>query len=533
MEQSGEKKSFLYGAAWLTAAAAVVKVIGALYKIPLSGIIGDAGFSYFNTAYEIYAVLLMVSTAGLPVAMSRMIAESESRGRYNQVRRTFRSSFLLFFLLGGAGTVLMCGFPKALAEKIGQPDAWYAILALGPSALLLCLTSAFRGFFQGQGDMRPTSISQILEALCKLVIGLGLAWFLTVSYHDVPLAAGGAILGVTIGSLLALGYMAVSYGAGIKRLPKSQDIPLSYGASAKRLLSIAVPITIGAAGLQLINLIDTAMNLHRLKEACGFSQQEADTLKGIYNFAQTVFGLPTALITPVSISVLPAIAAQMAQGKRDDARKTEESAVRVVGLIAVPCAIGLLTLAEPIMALLRGYSGQTLQTASRLLSVLGLCVLFNGTVVLTNAIMQAHGYPGLPVLNMVAGGLVKVAVNYILVGNPRINIQGAPVGTLCCYLCITVLNVFAMGRKVEGAPRVTRNLFRPLLAAVPMGLCAFLSWKALGQIVTSRLLLCGIPVALGAAVYVFLVWKLKILTYEDCLLLPKGEKIAKILKLEK
>ena len=207
---SDKKQSFLHGAALLAGATAIVKVLGALYKIPLGNIIDDAGFGYFNTAYDIYSVLLMVSTAGLPVAMSRMIAEAGSLGRYGQIRRIYQTALCIFLGLGVAGTVLMTGFCRPLANWMNSPNSWAAIAALGPSALLMCLTSAFRGFFQGQGNMRPTSVSQVLEAVCKLVVGLGLAWFIMKQKNDTALAAGGAILGVTSGCLIATLYM---YGA--------------------------------------------------------------------------------------------------------------------------------------------------------------------------------------------------------------------------------------------------------------------------------------------------------------------------------
>lgn len=533
MEKSNsQKQSFLHGAAWLAAATIIVKVIGFLYKVPLKHVVGDAGFSYFNTAYEIYSVLLMISTAGLPVAMSRMIAESSSRGNYAQLRRTFQTAFRIFFVLGAAGSILMCGFPKQLAKWIGQSEAWYAIAALGPSALLLCLTSAFRGFFQGQGNMRPTSVSQVLEALCKLLIGLGLAWAIVAAYQDIPLASGGAILGVSIGSVSAALYTGICYRKAVRQLPQSGGSVDSYGTTAKKLLAIAVPITIGAAGLQIITLVDTTLTLHRLQGPCGYTELAASELKGIYAFAQTIFNLPCALVGPVTISVIPAITAQLTQKDSLGVRTTEESAVRVLGLITMPCAVGLFVLAEPIMALLGGYAGENLVTASHLMSVLGICVVFNSTVLLTNAIMQAHGHPSLPVINMFVGGLVKIVVNYILVGNPRINIQGAPVGTLCCYICITVLNVFAMRRNVEHAPAMTKNMVKPFLAAAVMGVVCFFSLRGVERFTGSRLILCAAPILLGALVYVFLVVKLKVITYEDCMLLPKGEKIAKMLKVQ-
>ena len=530
---SNKKQSFLHGAALLAAAVAIVKVIGAVYKIPLGSIIGDSGFGYFTTAYDIYSVLLMISTAGLPVAMSRMIAQSSSLGHYGQIDRTYKTARGIFLGLGMAGTVLMTCFSRPLANFMNSPNSWAAIACLGPSALIMCQTSAFRGFFQGQGNMSPTSVSQVLESLCKLVVGLGLSFVIMKVADDSALAAGGAILGVTIGALIALIYMYRCYRGSRQEQPLTGGPVDSYGTTAKKLLAIAIPITIGSAGLQIITLIDAKVVMAQLIGPAGFSQDEADGLKGIYNFAQTIFNLPCSFITPITISILPAVTAQLTLRKYRQARKLEESAVRIMGLIAMPCAVGLMVLSGPVMGLLRGYTGETLTTAASLLGVLGICVIFNSTVLLTNALMQAHGYVYLPVMNMFIGGIIKVIVNYILVSNPNINIQGAPVGTLCCYLSITILNIFSMRKVIRTAPGIIRNLAKPALAAAIMGVATFLCSKLVSAVTGNRLLGCGLPIAVAVAVYVVMVVLLKVITYDDCMLLPKGEKIAKLLRITK
>ena len=252
-----KKQSFLHGAALLAMATAIVKVIGALYKIPLNAIIGTKGFAYFNTAYDIYSVLLMISTAGLPVAMSRMISEASSLNNTRQMRRIYRTAQTIFLALGLAGSLLMTVFCRQLAAFQEQPDAWAAIACLGPSALLVCLISAFRGFFQGQSNMMPTSVSQVLEAVLKLIVGLGAAYGLLKLTGQIPLAAGGAILGVPSGCMSATVYLFALFRKAYKALDEGDPAQgvLSYGATAKQLLSIAVPITIGSAGLQIITMM--------------------------------------------------------------------------------------------------------------------------------------------------------------------------------------------------------------------------------------------------------------------------------------
>ncbi len=530
MSETSKKQTFLHGTALLAMATAAVKLIGALYKIPLNAIIGEQGFGYFNTAYEIYNVLLMISTAGLPVAMSRMISQASSLGNWRQVRKIYTVSRSIFLTLGLISALLMTGFCKQLAQFQNQPDAWAAIGFLGPSAFLICLMSTYRGFFQGQGNMIPTSVSQVLEAAVKLIVGIAAAILLLVYTKSVAFAAGGAILGVTVSCLVSSFYLNHCFRKAFKDMPMGQDTCDSGKDIAKGLLAIAVPITIGSAGLQILTVLETKIYMGRLLQT--LSQDAADVQKGIYNMTQTIFNMPCAFITPIAISIIPAITSQLTTGDRKNAKLTAESAARVTALISMPCAVGLFVLAEPVTALLGGYSGEKLVLATRLMSILGICIIFNAAVLLTNAIMQAHGHVNLPVINMFVGGFLKLAAVFILAGNPHIGIMGTPIGSLLCYFCITVLNLITMRRVLPEPPAIAQNMLRGFLSAAIMGVCTYGAWiglKALG--VSSSIVLCGAPIIVGVAVYVLCAVKLKAITREDCLLLPKGGKIADLLHL--
>ncbi len=531
MSDTSKKQSFLHGTMLLAMATAIVKVIGALYKIPLNAIIGEQGFGYYSTAYEIYTVLLMISTAGLPVAMSRMISQASSLGNYRQVRKIYTISRTIFLSLGLIGTLLMTLFCRQLAAFQEQPDAWAAIGTLGPCCFLICLMSTYRGFFQGQSNMIPTSISQVLEAVCKLIVGIAAALLIKFYWHSIPLAAGGAIFGVTMSCLLSSFYLNHCFRKAFKTLPIT-DEPVDSGKDiAKGLLAIAIPITIGSAGLQILTVLETKIYMSQLLKF--LTQDQADTQKGIYNMTQTIFNMPCAFITPITISIIPAITAQITSGDAKAARSTEESAVRVTGLISAPCAVGLAVLAEPVTGLLGGYTGEKLVLATSLMTVLGICIVFNALVLLTNAIMQAHGHVNLPVVNMFIGGAVKLVAVFILAGNPNIGILGTPIGSLLCYLCITVLNLGTIRRVLPEAPAIVRNMLRPIFSAVFMGAAVFACWYGITAVLgdVSRIIACGVPIAIGVAVYAIAVIKLKAITREDCLLLPKGEKIAKFLHL--
>ena len=528
-----KKQSFLHGAALLAMATAIVKIIGAFYKIPLKMIIGDDGFGYFNTAYNIYTLLLLISTAGLPIAMSRMISQASSVGNYNQVRRIYATARGIFLGLGAVSTALMMVFARSLAAFQKQPDAWAAIFCLGPCALLMCVMSTYRGFFQGQGNMRPTSNSQILEAVFKLFVGLALAYFVMKFTNSVAYAAGAAILGVTVSCVVSVIYLKYQQGPAYRELPATEDVPLGYGATTKQLLAIAVPITIGSAGLQVLTLIETNLYMGQLLTANGMSQNTADITKGIYDMCFTVFNMPCSFMVPITTSVLPAITAHLAVGNHDSAKATEESAARITGLLSLPCAVGLSVLARPVMALLGGYTGERLVLAGTILTVLGMNVFFYSVIQYTNVVLQSHGYAHIPVINTLVCGGLKLAVVYVLVGNPQIGIVGAPIGMLLCYLCIGLMNLLAIYRVVPKKTKILQNLLRPFLPAGIMGVAVWGVYQLLQRLPMgeSRVILCGGSVAVGVVVYLVCVVIFKAISREDCLLFPKGDKISKILRL--
>ena len=561
MTDSSKKQTFLHGAALLAIATAIVKVIGAFYKIPLKAIIGDEGYGYFSTAYDIYSVLLLISTAGLPVAMSRMISSASTLGQYNQVRRTYKTAKMIFIGLGLASTLFMVLGSKWLANLLEQPAAWTAILCLGPCAIFMGLISTYRGFFQGQENMRPTSVSQVLEAVAKLVVGLGAAYLIIRTTNSLALASAGSILGVTVSCLISAMYLFGKVRKDYHQMPQTEETPFGYKATAKQLLAIAVPITIGAAGLQLLTVAESGLYMNRLVHlvetnqyakplveamkaeilsldpsvtAGEMPQRVAAGFKGIYNFAQTIFNMPCSFIVPISISVIPAITSHLTLQNNRGVRETEESAARITGLISLPCSVGLCVLAKPVMALLGGYTGLKLELAASLMMALGACVFLYSIIQYTNSLMQAHGYAFVPVVNMLLVGVVKLAVVYILTGNPNLGILGAPIGAVLSYGAIAVLNLIAIHKMVPQKPALTKNLLRSVLPAAIMGVAVFGVYQLMLQLLGqegSRVLLCGAPIAVGVVVYAISAVLCKSFTAADCQLLPKGDKVAKLLKL--
>ena len=555
-DQPIKKQTFLQGTAVLAMATVLVKLMGFLFKVPLNNIIGEDGFGYFNTAYDVYNVLLMISTTGLPVAMSRMISQAQTLGNHAQIKRIYRTSLYVFLTIGMVGSLGMLFFCRQLSVMVTtNENSWAAIAALAPCVLLICLVSAYRGFFQGQSNMTPTSVSQIFEAVTRLVVGLGLAWLVmkltgkayvrmqgivlapgetAQDYGDITLAAGGAILGVTLGSLISVVYLHHKFRQSNQILSLGGGTAKSTRSTMKELLSIAVPITLGSAGLQIINLFDTMIYMRRLTGALQWTEKMADSAKGVYNFCQTVFALPCSFIPTITIAVIPAITASLTRKDLAEAKATSESSVRTMALIAMPCAAGLFVMAEPVIRLLCStYTEDKIQLAATMLAILGLTVIFNSLVLLLNAIMQAHADVVTPVVNMLIGGIIKIIVNYILVGQPNLNIVGAPIGTFICYISITALDLIAMKRHISARPAIFKNIIRPGLASAIMGAATFMVYRVLSNAISSWKLACLLSLAFAVVLYAVLVVFLRCLTYEDCMLLPKGEKIAKILRIRK
>ncbi len=555
-DQPIKKQTFLQGTAVLAMATVLVKLMGFLFKVPLNNIIGEDGFGYFNTAYDVYNVLLMISTTGLPVAMSRMISQAQTLGNHAQIKRIYRTSLYVFLTIGMVGSLGLLFFCRQLSVMVTtNENSWAAIAALAPCVLLICLVSAYRGFFQGQSNMTPTSVSQIFEAVTRLVVGLGLAWLVmkltgkayvrmqgivlapgetAQDYGDITLAAGGAILGVTLGSLISVVYLHHKFRQSNQILSLGGGTAKSTRSTMKELLSIAVPITLGSAGLQIINLFDTMIYMRRLTGALQWTEKMADSAKGVYNFCQTVFALPCSFIPTITIAVIPAITASLTRKDLAEAKATSESSVRTMALIAMPCAAGLFVMAEPVIRLLCStYTEDKIQLAATMLAILGLTVIFNSLVLLLNAIMQAHGDVVTPVVNMLIGGIIKIIVNYILVGQPNLNIVGAPIGTFICYISITALDLIAMKRHISARPATFKNIIRPGLSSAIMGAATFMVYRVLSNAISSWKLACLLSLAFAVVLYAVLVVFLRCLTYEDCMLLPKGEKIAKILRIRK
>ena len=544
MSNSEKKSTFFGGAAILTVGVVIVKLIGALYKIPLANILGETGNGYFMSAYNIYSVLLTISTGGLPVALSKSVSEARALGKVNQERRIFWVGLSAFFTLGLLSFLVMVFGAGPITTAMGNTGAYYGARALAPSVLFVCCISAIRGYAQGQGNMTPTAISQIIEALSKLIVGLTCA-YLFLHYADsisdaipglagakpLELSAAGAILGVTAGTIASFLYLVCSHINRTRRdARRGTDTPQAKGGILKSLVKVAIPITIGSSVVPIVNFLDSSIVQTRLQSALGLAEEAASALYGNYSAVGNLYALPSALMVPFTAALIPAISAARARHNPLEAAKVSESAMRVAMLLACPMGFGLSSLAAPIVKLL--YPSYDASIAGPILTILGFASICTCIVLLCNAILQASGFVNLPILTMVIGGVLKILINYTLVGIASINVVGAAAGTLCCFGAAALLDLFIIRRVLSAAPNYGRIFLKPVLSSAIMGIAARACYGLVYRFTNSNTFGVLAAILIAVVIYGVLVLVLKAISRDDLSLMPKGDKIAKLLRIQ-
>ncbi len=539
---ASKNQNYLHGAAILTIAVLIIKVLGAIYKIPMGNILGDEGFAHFNVAYNLYNVLLTLSTAGLPIALSKLVSEANSLERPVQIRKTFKVAIFAFIVLGAAGSLVMFFFPTELAIFMEDVEASQSVLAMAPAVMLVCVMSAFRGYTQGLSDMRPTSVSQVIEVAVKVFFGLGLVIILNRRGASLPILSAGAISGVSVGSLIACLYMGIVAVRRMKserlRVMETPSLTNSQTDSERtilrKLIRIGIPIALGSCVLSVITLINTKLVLGRLQDAAGFSYDQAKVLFGVYSKALTLYNLPAALITPLTISIIPAIAGFLARKQFGEAKNVIESSLRISTIIALPMAVGLSVMSSPIMDGL--YYGSAEQ-GTALLAIMGAASFFVCLALMTTAILQAGGRERLPMYTMLIGGTMNILLNWFLVGNPDVNIYGAPIGTLLCYIVMSGLNLWFVINKMPEKPSLGKIFLKPMLSCAAMGAAAWIVYPAALKLLGAgpepgrKIILLALlaAIAVGVLVYGVMTIITRAITLDDMKLIPKGEKLAKLL----
>ncbi len=524
---------FMSGVLVLSISTVIVKIIGLAYKIPMIAYLGAEGMGYFNSAYEIYAMLCVVATAGLPVALSLLISANRERGMDAVVRRIDRSATTVFLSLGLLGTLCLLCFAKPIADLIDNEQAYFCILAIAPALFFVCCSSAIRGYFQGFHQMLPTAVSQLIEALGKLIFGV---WFASIALRrgmDLPLVAAFAILGLSLGTLLSALYLCLRKALSLPRKKKeaSQAKKQLSGDGLATLFRIAIPITLSSAILSVTRLVDMAWIMRRLQDI-GRTVSEANEIYGAYTtLAVPVFSLIPSLIAPISMALVPQLSAAIERKNADEQAALANRSLRLTTLLAMPASMGIAVYAKPILGILFARETEAIEIAAPLLSVLGVSILFSGLITTTNAVLQSYRQAGKPILSMSVGALVKMITAYFLIGNPSVGIYGAPISTLLCDLTVTLINLHFLGSAIPKSRRsegVWQVYYKPMAAAFLAILSSVAVYLPISARENGSTLAFVLAVGTASASYAIFAVLFRLITAEDIALLPMGEKLISI-----
>ncbi len=588
----GKKKTgqnFLQGAFILVLATVLVKVFGALFKIPLNNLIGNTASGFFGSAYDLFVPIYSVCVAGLPVAVSRMVAETSARGRYRDSRKIFRISLLLFFVIGLVATLLIAAFAKPFVLIQQSEGAFWAVLAIAPAVFFGCVMSAYRGYYEGLRNMYPTAVSQLIEAMAKMAIGLAFAFAVIkigqqqyiasqvvfgtpivispelvgaekveaireqVEMAAAPYTALAATLGVTASTLVGTLILFIRHkikGDGITAEELRQSPGAMSGkALTLRLLKIAIPVSFGSLATNLTTLIDlfsikgqlnnlavhhtdTMMQMYGAFMPTNIPVENiADELWGVYAVSVlSLFNLVPSLCIAFGKSALPNVTTYWARRDIPGTKRNIESVLRITSLLAIPAGIGLMVLSKPIMQLL--YQSDTAEIGAPILFLLGPACIFVSIITPVYNMLQAVGRVDVPVKLMLLGALIKTIANFALVGIPGLNIRGAAIGTILCYGVICVLGIIILCRQTKISLNFKGVFLKPLFASILMGAAAWAANGLLRQFLSEKAgdLITLIAILIAGVIYLISLFLFRAISKDDILMLPKGEKIAKVLE---
>jgi len=520
------QKNFLNGAMILSVASIAVKIISAAYKIPLTNQLSGLGYNYYNDAYQIYSLLFVLSTAGVPVAIAKMVSESLVARRLDEPKKILKISTLIFAAIGLVLSVALACSVEPLSKLLVGQSANYCLMLIAPSIFFVAISATIKGYFQGYKCMTPTAVFQVIEVAFK-VVGLLLIFVMQRQGITDPMTlACGGILGVTFGSFAASVFMVIRYFTESELgRDRTGGLP-SCGSRqiANKVITLAIPISLSNAVMSVTSTLDMILVKRSLLQY-GLAEEMVKKVYGDYTGATvSLFNLPPTITLTFGVAVLPFLTSALAAGKIDEAHKNMRTSAKMVSLIAMPCALGMSVMSEPIMKLL--YKESFWEVGIPCMRALGISIFFVSFVSLTGVFLQAAGKVKTSLLTMGVGAVMKLTVNILAVRT--IGIIGAPMGTFACYGSITALNLFFIYKYCKFRFPVKAIFLKPLACTALCCGAAYGSWLLLCAVGLSERMALIPALAIAVAVYALCVLLFKVLTKEDLVFLPK--KIGNVLE---
>lgn len=559
MGNTEKKQSFMGNVMIILFAQIVVKLLGIIYRLVITNIdgFGNQGNGYYTAGFNIYTLLLAISSVGIPNAISKMTSAKNAVGDYKGAYRIYKSALVLFCIIGVIGSSLLFFGSGFVSDKIiKMPNAKYVLMALSPSILFVCLSSVVRGYFVGMQNMQASSRSQILEQVFKCVLTVGIVVFMSrhVLYPEDPdmnaaIMAAGANLATTLATVLSTIYI---FGFYLKRKNGIQEkIRTSSVESVKKplfsmfksILIISIPISLGSIIAAINRIVDTATITRGIEAAFSAMipahdglaaiinptleqlNNEAVRLSGVLSKSDTLLNLPISMNISFATVLVPSISAALARGEKKEASKFVSYSLLISLLIIMPCAVGFIALAEPIYGMLYPAAPdgwQLLQLSSIALVFIALNQTISGS-------LQGIGKVFVPATGLLIGCIAKFILNTILIRQPGINIYGAPLGSVFCQIISFTYSFTVLSRNIPVSVTAGKYILKPLGCSAVMGIAAFFIHKAMLALTASNILSIFTAIIAAVIIYFTLIFAAHTLSKDELEMLPMGNKLYKLL----
>ena len=502
-----KKQSLIKASLVLGIAGIVARFLGLFFRWPLIMLIGDEGVGYYQMSYPLY-MFFVAMASGVPVAISKMISEKKAKGDIEGIFVILKESTILMMLLGTGTTLILFVFAKPIIKFVQwDMKSYYALLGISFAPFVISIMTIYRGFFQGLQNMTPSGVSQILEQIGRVIIGVGLAILLLPK--GIEYAAGGAAFGAAAGGVIGASYLHEKYKK-VKREMWNKKVK-SNPEVLSAILKIALPISVGTTVGTIMSLIDSILVPQKLLQA-GLSSENATILYAqLTGKANVITNIPLTLSMALGTSLIPIIAENYIMRKRGELESKVQLSMKMSMIIAMPCTLGLYFLAGPIMKLI--FPGR--YDGILILKYLSISVPFIVITQTTTSIMQGIGHYIRPIINLFLGCIVKIILTFILVPIPEINIYGAVIASISAYLVAAILNLISLRSRLKLRLDVYKSFIKPSIAATIMIIGVLSSYIFLFNKTGSNTSSCLIAIFLGIIIYVILILILRIFSIDE------------------
>lgn len=532
-----KKNSFASNVLMLMISQVIIKILGLVYRLAITNAegFGDVGNGYYAAGYQVYSVLLIISSQGIPGAVSKLVSNKVATGKYKEAHRIFKVSMLVFAIIGFISSLSLFLFSDFISTNILKvPDVTYVLKVLAPAIFFVCVSAVIRGYFAGLGTMKASSVSQALEQFFNCVLTVTFVYAL-IGKEPYVMAAGGN-LSTTLSILLSFSYLIVFYKSNIKKYSEESDEVVDTSKKATKELSktiilTAIPLTIGSIISVVTTFIDTVTVSNLIQIAYSgilgskeLLEKEAMRLTGILSKVDTLVNLPLAINLSFYSALIPEITSSIAKKDYKSASRKITFSISTSLLIVIPCAIGFITLAEPILTMLYPNASD----GAHILQIAAITMIFVAMNHTLQGSLFGLGKMYVPALALLTGSVVKICLNLILIRNPNINIYGAMISSFVCQIITFTIIYTTLKKSIDFKIDVKNGILKPLLSGIIMSLVIIVTYMLLNKILGNSLttIIC---ILLGAVSYLILILLLKTLSKNDICSLPKGEKIYNLL----